>query len=56
MRKLGFKAHWISTIMRCMSSVKYAVLINGQPSNCFIPSRGLRQGGPIFPYLFLLYA
>ena len=29
--KLGFDMKWISTVMRCISSVKYAVRINGQP-------------------------
>ena len=31
MKKLGFHEKWISTVMRCVSSMKYTVRINGQP-------------------------
>ena len=42
--------------MMCVSSVQYAVLVNGEPCGKIIPSRGLRQGDLISPYLFLLCA
>jgi hypothetical protein len=56
MMKLGFAPQWISVIMGMVSSVSFSVLFNGNKLEGFKPTRGIRQGDPISPYLFLLAA
>ncbi|KAJ8649299.1 hypothetical protein MRB53_002322 [Persea americana] len=52
--RFGFSDLVIQRLLTCVSSVQFRVLLNGQPSEAIQPTRGLRQGDPIFPYLYLL--
>ena len=54
--KIGFHEKWIKLIMHCITFVSYSILVNGVAYGSIIPTRGLRQGDPITPYIFLLCA
>lgn len=53
-RKLGIAEQWITLIMACVRSISYSILINGGPVGNIQPFKGIRQGDPISPYLFLI--
>jgi hypothetical protein len=39
--KLGFSPEWISSVMRCVTNVSYAVRVNGELTSPVVPSRGI---------------
>lgn len=54
--QLGFHSDFVEKLMVCITSVRYKVRINNRHTASFTPSRGLRQGDPLSPYLYIIYA
>ena len=56
MQKLGFPEKRIERVMTCVTTTSFSILLNGKPYGNVLPSRGIQQGHPLSPYLFLLCA
>ena len=54
LRMMGFGERWCRWIRTCISTIQFSVLVNGSPTEFFGSLRGLSQGDPLSPMLFLI--
>lgn len=54
MLKLGLDYRWVNMAMETITKASYSVLINREPKGFITPTRGIKQGDLLSPYMYLL--
>lgn len=53
LRRVGFEVKWIACMKACVFGGSMSILVNGSPTEEIDIKRGLKQGDPLAPFLFL---
>jgi hypothetical protein len=56
LQELGFPKRWVSWVKELLSTAQSSILLNSVPCKSFQCKRGVRQGDPLSPLLFVLAA